>query len=567
MRGVIYARYSSDNQREESIEGQIRENTAYAEKNGITIVGHYIDRALSAKTDNRPEFQRMINDSAKKKFDVVIVWKLDRFSRNRYDSAKYKAMLRKNDVKVISATESISGGAEGIILESVLEGMAEYYSADLAEKVSRGMTENALKARFNGGQIPLGFVIDDEHHYQIDPEKAPLVIEMFRRYAGGESITDIIEDLNARGIRTSQGNRFNKNSLTRIFSNRRYIGEYSYKDIVIPHAIPAIVSEDIFNRVAVRMGQNKHATGKAKAPDRYILTTKLFCGTCNSMFVGDSANKPNGVIYRYYKCASAKRHECDRKAIRKDWIEDKVIEQISAWLNNDKLISDMADDVMALLNEDDGMILALEAQLKEVRSSIDNIMKAIEKGVVTRTTKSRLEELEAEEEKLTWSIKAEEDKKPKITKDFILFTLHKFRNLDLRFEKNKERLIDGLVKAIFVYDDYIKVFLTFDDKPIDIPTTEEIENMANSSDIASSASPKKEAHRTMCFFFCLLSRKSHSQRRWQVRRCFAMQNSEARRLRRDIFSYGSHHTMCFFFLTILKKLNCRRIRQVRRHFS
>ena len=199
----------------------------------------------------------------------------------------------------------------------------------------------------------------------------------------------------------------------------------------------------------------------------------------------------NGVIYRYYKCASAKRHECDRKAIRKDWIEDKVIEQISAWLNNDKLLSDMADDVMALLNEDDEMILALEAQLREVQSSIDNIMKAIEKGVVTRSTKSRLEELEAEEEKITLSIKLEEAKKPKITKDFILFTLHKFRNLDLRFEKNKERLIDGLVKAIFVYDDYIKLILTFDDKPINIPTTEEIEYMANSSDIQSSASPKK----------------------------------------------------------------------------
>ena len=164
----------------------------------------------------------------------------------------------------------------------------------------------------------------------------------------------------------------------------------------------------------------------------------------------------------------------------------------------------MANDVMALLNEDDGMILALEAQLKEVRSSIDNIMKAIEKGVVTRTTKSRLEELEAEEEKLTWSIKAEEDKKPKITKDFILFTLHKFRNLDLRFEKNKERLIDGLVKAIFVYDDYIKLILTFDDKPINIPTSDEIENMANSSDIQSNVSPanKKPANRQV---FCLMS--------------------------------------------------------------
>ncbi|MDD7675097.1 MAG: hypothetical protein PUJ09_00540 [Eubacteriales bacterium] len=115
------------------------------------------------------------------------------------------------------------------------------------------------------------------------------------------------------------------------------------------------------------------------------------------------------------------------------------------------------------------MILALEAQLKEVQSSIDNIMKAIEKGVVTRTTKTRLEELEAEEEKIKWNIKAEEDKKPKITKDFILFTLHKFRNLDLRFEKNKERLIDGLVQAIFVYDNYIKLILTFDDRPISHP--------------------------------------------------------------------------------------------------
>ena len=495
MRGVIYARYSSDNQREESIEGQIRENTAYAEKNGITIVGTYIDRALSAKTDDRPEFQRMIKDSAKKDFDIVIVWKLDRFSRNRYDSAKYKMLLKKNDVRVVSATEAISEGSEGILLESMLEGMAEYYSADLAEKVSRGMTENALKARFNGGTIPFGYMIDEEQHYQINPSQAPLVLEMFRRYAGGESITDIVEDLNARGIRTSKGNRFNKNSLARIFTNRKYIGEYSYKDIVIPDAIPPIVPKDIFERVTIRMAQNKHATGKAKAPERYLLTTKLFCGTCNSMFVGDSANKPNGVIYRYYKCASAKRHECDRKAIRKDWIEDKVIEQISAWLNNDKLLNDMADDVMMLLNEDNEMILALEAQLKEVQSSIDNIMKAIEKGIVTRTTKTRLEELEAEEEKIKWNIKVEEDKRPKITKDFILFTLHKFRKLDLRFEKNKERLIDGLVKAIFVYDNYIKLILTFDDTPITIPTSDEIEYITSSSDIQSSTSPITKEHR------------------------------------------------------------------------
>ena len=162
MKAVIYARYSSDSQREESIEGQLRECAAFAEKNGITVLRHYIDRAYSAKTDNRPEFQNMIKDSGKRLFDIVIVWKLDRFARNRYDSARYKATLKKNGVKVVSATEIISEGAEGIILESVLEGYAEYYSADLSEKVIRGMTDNALKCKFNGGTMPIGYVIDAE---------------------------------------------------------------------------------------------------------------------------------------------------------------------------------------------------------------------------------------------------------------------------------------------------------------------------------------------------------------------------------------------------------------------
>ena len=147
MKAVIYARYSSDNQREESIDGQLRECMEYAKFNGIDVVNSYIDRALSAKTDNRPNFQRMIKDSYKGLFDVVLVWKLDRFARNRYDSAHYKTILKRNGVRVLSAKETISEGAEGILLESMLEGYAEYYSIELAEKVKRGLTENALKAR------------------------------------------------------------------------------------------------------------------------------------------------------------------------------------------------------------------------------------------------------------------------------------------------------------------------------------------------------------------------------------------------------------------------------------
>ena len=165
MTAVIYTRYSSDNQREESIEGQIRECTAYAEKNGITVIKHYIDRALSAKTDNRPDFQQMIKDSEKRLFDIVLVWKLDRFARNRYDSAHYEYQLERNHVKLVSATEPISDSPAGIMVKSMLTGMAEYYSAELSEKVVRGMTENVLKGKYNGGTIPIGFKVDEEKFF------------------------------------------------------------------------------------------------------------------------------------------------------------------------------------------------------------------------------------------------------------------------------------------------------------------------------------------------------------------------------------------------------------------
>lgn len=284
MNGVIYARYSSDNQREESIEGQLRECKEFANRNDITIVDTYIDRAFSAKTDNRPSFQKMIRDSAKNQFDVIIVWKLDRFARNRYDSAHYKAQLRRNGVKVVSATEAISEGAEGIILESVLEGMAEYYSAELAEKVIRGQTENAMKCKFNGGPVTFGYYIDDEQHFQIDEETAPYITQIYNAYDSGMTMKEIAEDLNNKGVSNSRGGKFTINIISKILSNRRYIGEYRFRDIVVPNGIPAIVDKDLFDRVQASLEKNKHASAKYKADDEYILTTKLYCGNCKSLW-------------------------------------------------------------------------------------------------------------------------------------------------------------------------------------------------------------------------------------------------------------------------------------------
>ena len=368
MNAVIYARYSSDSQREESIEGQLRECREYAERNNMTIVGTYIDRALSAKTADRPEFQHMIKDSAKELFEIVLVWKLDRFSRDRYDSAHYKHILKKNGVKVVSVKENISDGPEGIILESMLEGYAEYYSADLSEKVVRGMTDNALKCKFNGGMMPIGYVIDAEQHFQIDPLTAPFVLEAFKRYDGGATMKEVRDALNAKGVTNQRGGELTFNSIQHMLNNRRYMGEFSYRDMVIPDGIPAIVPKELFDRVQEKLAKNKKAPARHKAEDDYLLTTKLFCGYCGAYLCGESGTSRTGKVHHYYKCVSVKkkRTECHKKPVRKEWIEDLVVSETMKMVMDDKAIEAIVSMLMDLQDRDNVNVPLYEQQIREV---------------------------------------------------------------------------------------------------------------------------------------------------------------------------------------------------------
>lgn len=466
MKAVIYARYSSDNQREESIEGQLRDCMQYAEYNDIQVVGSYIDRAMSAKTDNRPNFQQMIKDSAKRLFDVIIVWKLDRFARNRFDSAYYKNILKKNGVRVISAKESISEGAEGIILESVLEGYAEYYSVELAEKVNRGMTDNALKAMSNGGITPLGYYLDDEQHLQIDERKAPFVKEIFQRYADGEMIKTIIDDMNARGVgitvrmKKKAGKKayekpLGYNNVRRMLSNRKYIGEYRFKDIVIEDAIPAIIDKDLFEKVQKRIAVNTRAPAIHKAEDEYLLTTHLFCGKCKAMMIGDSGKGKKGTVYHYYKCVNTKkRHTCDKKAIGKEKIENAVIKAVMDKIMDDKLMEQLSYKLYDLQMQGSSILPALQAQLSDVESGIDNMLNAIQQGIVLESTKKRLSDLENRKKELEIEIAQEQIKHPLLTREQIEFGLTRFRKLDLSTQKGRRALIDGFVNTIYLFDDY-----------------------------------------------------------------------------------------------------------------
>ncbi|WP_302276673.1 recombinase family protein [Faecalibacterium prausnitzii] len=516
MTAVIYARYSSDSQREASIEGQLRDCKDYAEKNGITVVGTYIDRAYSAKTDDRPDFQRMIKDSAKKIFDVVLVWKLDRFARNRYDSARYKTQLKKNGVKLMSATEIISDGPEGIILESVLEGYAEYYSADLAEKVVRGQTENILKGRCNGGRGTFGYTLDSERKFHIDPLTSPFVMESFKKYNEGSTMKEIRDWLNENGIKNPVGGAFTYNSVEHILKNRRYIVELKFRDVVVPDAVPPIVPLELFEDVQEKIAKNKKAPARRKAEDDYLLTTKLFCGYCGALMFGESGTSRTGKVHRYYKCATAKKHKsCKKKTVRKQWLEDLVVNQTMQLVKDDAAMESIIAKVMELQNKENTNIPLYEKQLRDAESGIQNMLNAIQAGILTSSTKERLEQLEETKRELEARIAEEKLAKPKVTEDFIRFWLLRFRKLNMNQKDQRQALVDTFINSIYLYDD--KVLITFNYKEgtqtIPFEKVEESKAKGNGSDFDCVTALLNDSFQKGCRFLLHPSFWKHSSMR------------------------------------------------------
>ncbi len=464
MRAVIYARYSSHAQKDASIEQQLRVCRQYAREHDLQIVGEYCDHALTGTSDKRPEFLKMIRDSSKGHWQRVLVYKIDRFARNRYDSATYKARLKKNGVKVMSVMEPIPEGPEGILLESVLEGSAEYYSANLSQNILRGMHDNALACKVNNGGLPLGYVKGPDGRYAIEPTEAAVVREIFEMYANGSNVTEIIGMLNSRGLRTSRGARFNKNSLHTILRNERYAGVYIWKDVRIEGGVPAIISRELFEAVQDRLKKVARAPAAARTDVDYMLTGKLFCGHCGSPMVGESGTGKSGRKWYYYACVKRKRQKaCDKKPVKKDWIEETVVRQTRERCLTDEVIRVIVDAALELQERerDDSVLRGLEAELSETKRGIANILKAIEQGIITPSTKQRLEELESRRLDLEYAIDEEKVEQPELTRDQLTFWLERFRSGDPSDPKYRETFIEVFVSAVYVYDDHLRIVCNF----------------------------------------------------------------------------------------------------------
>ena len=498
MNVVIYARYSSDRQTEASIEGQLKVCYDYAERNNHTVIGEYIDRALTGKTDKRPKFQKMIKDSEKGAFQGVLIYQTDRFARNRYDSATYKAKLKKNGVCVISARETITEDASGILMESVLEGMAEYFSAELSQKVKRGMNLNAEKCIYNGGTVPFGFKIVNKK-YTIDVETAPYVKKIFEMYADGHTIKEIIDFLNVKNIKTSTGTKFNYNSLHTMLKNKKYIGVYTYGSYEIENGIPRIISNELFYKVQRTTETNKKAPARAKAVEEYLLTTKLFCGHCKDLMVGVSGTSRTKKKFCYYSCNKSRKKLCNKKNVGKEYIEDIVINKCRQLLTDENI--ELIAQAFIKANENDEStfeIKRLDKEIKRCNKEKSNLLQALKQCDMDDVKQDIFNEIKAintEIEKMSAEIATiKNNSVATIDENEVKFFLQGLRKGDVDSKRYRKALVTIFVNAIYLYDDKITYVFNIGNAPVTLPFEylEDAENAEdNGSNLMKNGSPVK----------------------------------------------------------------------------
>lgn len=463
MNAVVYARFSCHKQGEQSIEGQLAAAYQYAVSHGYTIIHEYIDRAMTGRNDDREQFQQMLCDTAKHQFEAIIIWKIDRFGRNREEIAFNKYRCKKNGVKVLYTAESIPDTPEGIILEAVLEGMAEYYSVQLSTNVKRGMSVAASKGHSTGGRLPLGYRTGPDKRLEIDPETAPIVQKIFDLYASGYSQKEIVDQLNAEGVRNRKGEPLGFNSLRALLKNKKYIGIYHYDGEEYPDAyIPPLITPEVFAKVQNMLALNKRAPSRRWSKTDYILAGKLYCGLCGQSMVGESGTNKVGTKYLYYNCIGKRKYKtCKKKTVRKEWIEKIVLDQTRLIVINDSLIEEIVESTFQYYSsehQESSYVNTLRAELKKVEASISNLIKAVEAGLFSAATKERMDELEQQRASLETAIaETELVCSFRLTKEAIRYFLLQFRNYDFEDRECQKRIVDTFINAVYVYEERITI--------------------------------------------------------------------------------------------------------------
>ncbi len=498
---VIYARYSSDMQTENSIEAQVYAIRSYAEKNGFTIAEEYIDRAKSGTTTaKREEFQRMMTDSRKKKFDYVLVHKFDRFARNRYDSAIAKRELRMNGIQLISVAQPLDNSPESIILESLLEGMAEYYSANLSREVMKGYLARARKSLHNGGIPPLGYDVDrTTETLVINENEAPIVQKIFELYTDGYNYVQIIAQLNELGYKTKLGNEFGKNSLYKILRNKKYCGYYVYnrgagkdsrnkfnrhKDkpdddvIEIKGGVPALVTEDVFNKARNIMDRHKRSPAANSARHTYLLSGYVVCGHCGCSMNGNARINGKGNRYCSYRCTHKQNVPCINTEIHREKLEEFVLSSLEKSIFNLDSISAMAVQINNYKQqneaENEALLIEIENRISALKSKRLNITNAIANGCDMEDFKDVLDDIR--NELATLDLRKEQLSEPQedinVDEAALYAILSQYAShIRSRDIEQCKKFIGSFIEGVTVYRDKVEVTMRIGDDVADCNRT------------------------------------------------------------------------------------------------
>ena len=465
MRAVIYSRYSAGpDQTIQSIEGQLRVCQNYIANHGWDFVRYYADEHISGRTDRRPQFQEMISAAERGEFDVLVVYSTDRFSRNKFDSINYKKKLKDLGIKIAYAAENIPEGPEGILLESLMEGWAEYYSEELSRKVKRGMSETARKGLSNGGRRTFGYRTGPDKKIIVDEDEARAVREVFKMIADGQMIRTAVEWLHDNGYVSTIGKPHTPNSVKKMLTNKRYLGIYVWDDIEIPNALPAIIDKPTFFEVQKRFEENKRAMPKNRV--KFLLSGKLYCGLCGSPMTGCSGTSKTGKVYTYYRCRKK-----DIKNISKEELEELVASQTSQFFSSRSELDQIVDMLyyyMTKKNASERDSRVPDMRINDLRRQRENLITVIAQ-TGNASLVSKLSEVEAALARLEELQEQEKKRKKTFTKEELRLSLEAFLDRVDRLdpETSDRRIIDALVKEVWVYEDRIEIIFNIQIGPDD----------------------------------------------------------------------------------------------------
>lgn len=483
-RGIIYARYSSDNQRYESIDAQLRACNSYADQNNIVIVNTYIDEALTGTKDDRENFQRMLTESSLGFFDVVLAHKLDRFARDEYDYHVTKRLLKNNKVEITFVSQDFGKSPEGSLMENVLVGMSAYYSRNLAAEVMKGMNENAYKCKFNGGYVLFGYAIDTNNKYIINDSEAFAVKHIFESYVQGQRYSAIIDWLTLHGYKTRRNKDFTIGAMREMIKNERYTGVYIFNDktkarkqktegiIRVENGMPQIIDNSLFLAATKKIEANRQAPGANSAKRIYLLSGKVKCGCCDYSMQGNTrVGGANKTYYSSYRCTGRRTKgaiQCDMRGIDAQKLESQVLDTLENDIFTDNHIEFMADVLYRQYRESkekfNNSIRILEKNLKGVESKTQNIVDAIAEGFRQQGMREKLISLEEEMKTIQDSIRSE---RLRNKVDLNRASLIEFMNLGKGIKSKdpieQKRIIDMFVNEVVIQKEKVDLSIYLSD--------------------------------------------------------------------------------------------------------